>query len=338
VEEEILRRSIIAFAAGAATLAWMAYAQETDYSDVTPERVIDVSLPLGPTSQQGIGILAFGEELARLSEGRLQIRPHYDNALGAEREVVEGMGLGIIDAGITSTGPMGGFVDEFMLFDLPYIFENHDHAYAFLDSEHGEHLAQLLEEQANVKILAWMENGFRHNTNNVRPITHPDDLRGINHRTQESRVQVDTWQALGANASPMAWTEVFTALQQGVMDSQENPLPTIYDVNFYDVQRYLNMTQHVYSPAPLMMSLDLFNSFSEEDQQIILEAAQLALPVQREASQRLEQEYLQRLDELGMEVTHPDLEPFRERVQPVIEAWKPVIGEELVEAAINFEH
>ncbi|MCE8012001.1 TRAP transporter substrate-binding protein [Billgrantia desiderata] len=302
------------------------------------ERVIDVSLPLGPDSQQGIGVLKFGEELERLSEGRLSIDPHYDNALGAEREVVEGMGFGIVDAGISSTGPMGGFVDEFLLFDLPYIFENHDHAYAFLDSEHGEHLAQLAEEGMNVKILAWMENGFRHNTNSVRELNHPDDLRGINHRTQESRVQVDTWEALGANATPMAWTEVYTALQQGVMDSQENPLPTIYDVNFYEVQDYLNMTQHVYSPAPLMMGLDLFNSFSEEDQAIILEAAQLALPVQREASQELEQRYLVQLAELGMTVTEPDLEPFREAVQPVIEKWAPTVGEDLVEAAINFEY
>ncbi|MCE8025463.1 TRAP transporter substrate-binding protein [Billgrantia aerodenitrificans] len=302
------------------------------------ERVIDVSLPLGPDSQQGIGVLKFGEELERLSEGRLSIDPHYDNALGAEREVVEGMGFGIVDAGISSTGPMGGFVDEYLLFDLPYIFENHDHAYAFLDSEHGEHLAQLAEEGMNVKILAWMENGFRHNTNSVRELNHPDDLRGINHRTQESRVQVDTWEALGANATPMAWTEVYTALQQGVMDSQENPLPTIYDVNFYEVQDYLNMTQHVYSPAPLMMGLDLFNSFSEEDQAIILEAAQLALPVQREASQELEQRYLVQLAELGMTVTEPELDPFREAVQPVIEKWAPTVGEDLVEAAINFEY
>lgn len=303
-----------------------------------PEHVIDVSLPLGPESQQGIGILKFGEELERLSDGRLAIEPHYDNALGAEREVIEGMGFGIIDAGIASTGPMGGFVDEFLLFDLPYVFENHEHAYAFLDSEHGEQLAQLAEEQMNVKFLAWMENGFRHETNSVRPIEHPSDLEGINHRTQESRVQVDTWEALGANATPMAWTEVYTALQQGVMDSQENPLATIYDVNFYEVQDYLNMTQHVYSPAPLMMSLDLFNSFSEEDQAIIMEAAQIALPVQREASQELEQRYLGELEELDMTVTHPDLAPFREAVRPVIEEWGPTVGEDLVDAAINYEY
>lgn len=318
--------------AGACALAVSATAQ------AEPERVIDVSLPLGPDSQQGVGVLKFGEELERLSDGRLVIEPHYDNALGAEREVVEGMGFGIVDAGISSTGPMGGFVDEFLLFDLPYVFENHDHAHAFLDSEHGKQLAQLAEEQMNVKFLAWMENGFRHNTNSVRALNHPDDLEGINHRTQESRVQVDTWEALGANATPMAWTEVYTALQQGVMDSQENPLPTIYDVNFYEVQDYLNLTQHVYSPAPLMMGLNLFNSFSAKDQAIILEAAQLALPVQREASQELEQRYLGQLEELGMTVTHPDLEPFRDAVRPVIEKWSPTVGEDLVEAAINFDY
>ncbi|WP_198508851.1 DctP family TRAP transporter solute-binding subunit [Bacillus sp. FJAT-44742] len=302
------------------------------------EMVIDVSLPLGPDSQQGVGVLKFGEELERLTDGRLTIDPAYDNALGAEREVVEGMGVGTVDAGISSTGPMGGFVDEILLFDLPYIFENHDHAYAFLDSEHGDFLAERIEEDANVKVLAWMENGFRHNTNDVRPLEHPDDLQGIDHRTQESQVQVDTWSALGANATPMAWDEVYTALQQGVMDSQENPLPTIYDVNFYEVQDYLNMTQHVYSPAPLMMGLDLFNSFSEEDQEAILEAAQIALPVQREASQELEEEYLVALEEEGMEVTHPDLEPFQEAVQPVIDEWAPTVGEDLVEAAINFDY
>ncbi|RFC62193.1 TRAP transporter substrate-binding protein [Fulvimarina endophytica] len=301
------------------------------------ERSFEVSLPLGPESQQGIGILKFGEELERLSDGRLTIQPRYDNALGGEREVIEGIGLGLIDAGITSTGPMGGFVDEFLLFDLPYVFPDYAHAHGFLDSEHGEELARKLQERTGVKILAWMENGFRHNTNNVRPLHTPDDLKGIKHRTQESRVQVDTWNTLGADASPMAWTEVFTALQQGVMDSQENPLPTIYDVNFYEVQDYLNLTQHVYSPAPFMMNAGLFDSLSPEDQAIVMEAAQIALPVQREASARLENEYRTRLQELGMEVTEPDLDAFREKVKPVIERWRGTVGEDLVDAAVNFE-
>lgn len=299
---------------------------------------IDVSLPLGPESQQGVGVLKFGEELERLTDGRITIKPHYDNALGAEREVVEGMSVGTVDAGISSTGPMGGFLDELLLFDLPYIFESNEHAYAFLDSEYGEELSQKIEEEMNIKVLAWMENGFRYQTNSVRPIETPEDLEGIDHRTQESQVQVDTWKALGANATPMAWDEVYTALQQGVMDSQENPLPTIYDVNFFEVQDYLALTKHVYSPAPLMMSLDLFESFSPEDQEAILEAAQIALPIQREESMEQEEYYLEELANEGMEVTEPDLDAFREKVQPVIEEWAPVVGEDLVDAAINFEY
>lgn len=300
--------------------------------------VIDVSLPLGAESHHGVGVLKFGEELEKLTDGRITIRPHYDNALGGEREVFEGMGVGTIDAGIISTGPMGGFIDEFLLFDLPYIFENHEHVYAFLDSEHGDELAKLVEEEANVKLLAWMENGFRHNTNSVRAIETPEDLKGIDHRTQESQVQIDTWTALGANATPMAWPEVYTGLQQGVIDSQENPLPTIYDMKFYEVQDYLNLTKHVYHPAPLMMSKKLFDSFSAEDQELILEAAATALPVQREASQEQEVESLKELENEGMTVTEPDLAPFRELVQPVIEKWKPIVGEDLVDAALNFEY
>ncbi|WP_059104349.1 TRAP transporter substrate-binding protein DctP [Shouchella shacheensis] len=299
--------------------------------------VIDVSLPLGAESHHGVGVLKFGEELERLSEGRISVRPYYDNALGAEREVFEGMGIGIIDAGMVSTGPMGGFLNEVMLFDLPYIFQDYGHAHQFLDSAYGEEMSLAIEEQTNVKVLAWMENGFRYQTNSVTAVETPEDLVGTNHRTQESQVQIDTWETLGANATPMAWNEVYSALQQGVIDSQENPIPTIYDMNFSEIQPYLNMTQHVYSPAPLLMSGQLFEAFSEEDQELILEAAEIALHVQREESREQTEAFVEALEEDGMEVTYPDMELFTEAAAPVIEEWKEVIGEDLVEAARDFE-
>ncbi|WP_017728774.1 DctP family TRAP transporter solute-binding subunit [Halalkalibacterium ligniniphilum] len=300
--------------------------------------VWDVSLPLGPDSHQDVGVQAFGEKIAELTDGRITIQPHFNNSLGGEREAVEGLSIDSIDMAITSTGPLGGFVNEFFMFDLPYLFESKEHAYAVLDSEIGDELAEMLATQANVMILGWMENGVRHNTNSVRPITHPDDLQGINHRTQESEVQVDTWTALGANATPMAWPEVYTALQQGVMGSQENPLPTIYDVNFFEVQDYLNLTAHVYSPAPLMISKQLFDSLSPEDQALVIEAAEYATPIQREASTEQEIEMLQLLQDEGMELTEPDLGPFRVAVEPVYEKWAPQIGEDLIERARNFEY
>lgn len=323
-------RNLMLAGTALALIGSAAWAQES--------RTFDVSLPLGAESHQAVGVLKFGEELERLSEGRLKIRPHYDNALGAEREVVEGIGMGLIDMGITSTGPMGGFAPEFLLFDLPYVFRDHAHAHAFLDSEFGDNLAQSLQAASGTKIIGWMENGFRYETNSVRPINALADLKGIKHRTQESSVQVDTWSALGADAAPMAWTEVYTALQQGVMESQENPIPTIYDVKFYDVQDNLAMTQHVYSPAPLMIGAQLFDSLSPEDQAIVLEAAKIATPVQREASAQMEKDLLVKLQEHGMTVTHPDLAPFRAAVTPVIEKWKGNVGAELVDAAISFQN
>jgi tripartite ATP-independent transporter DctP family solute receptor len=302
------------------------------------EGTLDLSLALGEGSHHHVGAEAFGDKLEELTDGRIKVEYAFNNALGGEREVVEGMSINSIDMGITSTGPIGGFVDDYFLFDMPYLFENHEHAHAVLDSEIGEELATSLEETANVKVLAWMENGFRHETNSVRPINTPEDLQGIDHRTQESEVQVDTWEALGANATPMAWPEVYTALQQGVVDSQENPLPTIYDVAFYEVQDHLAMTQHVYSPAPLMMSNALFESMSEADQQAIEEAAAHALPIQREASMKQEEEMKKKLVEKGMELTEPDLEPFRTAVQPVYDKWADEIGAERIEQIRNFDY
>lgn len=300
--------------------------------------VFDASLPLGEGSHHDEGLEKFKEELEELTDGRLSIRLHYNNELGGEREVVEGMGINTIDMGLASTGSIGSFVKEVLMFDLPYLFDDTDHAYAVLDSEIGDELAKKIEDEANVKVLSWMENGFRYETNDVRPILSPDDLKGIKHRTQESEVQVDTWRALGADATPMAWPEVYTALQQGVIDSQENPLPTILDVRFYEVQKHLSLTEHVYSPLPFMMSKDLFDSLSVEDQEAILEAAKIATPFQRESSARLEKVALEELAEHGMEVSEPDLDLFRAKVEPVYEKWAPKIDEELIEKVRNFKY
>ncbi|WP_199880773.1 TRAP transporter substrate-binding protein [Bacillus massiliglaciei] len=335
---KLFKRSFYMALIAGTVLSLAACGGDADSKSSGEKMVFDVSLPLGPGSHQDVGVQAFGEELEKLSDGRLTIKSHHNNSLGGEREVVEGMSINSIDLGITSTGPLGGFVPEYFMFDMPYLFNDYEHAYAVLDSEIGEELAQKLEEQANVKVLAWMENGFRNETNSIRPIHTPKDLKGIKHRTQESEVQVDTWKALGTNATPMAWPEVYTALQQGVMESQENPLPTIYDVKFFEVQEHLAMTKHVYSPAPLMMSKQLFESLSEKDQKLVLKAAQAALPIQRKASQEQAEEMKRKLEEEGMKVTEPDLESFKQAVEPVYKKWAPQIGEEMIEKVRHFKY
>lgn len=299
--------------------------------DENYEGTINFSLALGQDSYHHKGGIAFAEKLSELTDGRIKVKFYFNNALGGEREVVEGMSINSIQMGMASTGPMGGFVPSFMLFDMPYLFEDLDHVYSVLDGEIGEELADEFLETANVRILSWTENGFRYETNSKKPIKTPNDLKGIKHRTQESAAQIQTWSALGTDAIPMAWPEVYTALQQGVIDSQENPIATIADVRFFEVQKYIAMTQHVYSPAPIMISEKYFQSFSSADQKAILEAGEYATGVQREASAVDEKKALQMLLDNGMEKTEIDRDAFVDATEPVREAWKNRIPRNLVE-------
>ncbi|WP_029088744.1 TRAP transporter substrate-binding protein DctP [Brevibacterium album] len=305
--------------------------------DADYEGSITFSLALGPDSHHAAGAYAFAERLAELTDDRISVDYYYNNALGGEREVVEGMSINSIQMGMASTGPMGGFVRSFMLFDMPYIFRDLDHVYTVLDGEIGEELAAEFEETASVRIIGWTENGFRYETNSVRPIRTPEDLQGIKHRTQESAAQIQTWRAFGTDALPMAWPEVYTGLQQGVIDSQENPIATIADVNFQEVQDYIAMTQHVYSPAPMMISSRYFETFSEGDQEAILAAGEYATGIQREASAEAEAAALQELLDAGMEQTEIDREAFEEAAQPVIDDWREEIPRDLIDRVIATE-
>lgn len=329
IRRRMTRRSALAGSLSA-VLALSSCATVTA-KDETWEGTITFSLTLGPGSHQHQGGVAFAEKLEELTDGRIAVKFYFNNALGGEREVVEGMSINAIKMGISSTGPMGGFVRSFMLFDMPYLFESTEHAYTVLDGEIGDELAAEFLEITNVRILGWQENGFRYLTNSQKPIAAPEDLVGIKHRTQESAAQLDTWNALGANAMPMAWPEVYTGLQQGVIDSQENPIATIVDMNFSEVQNYVSLTQHVYSPAPLMISETFFQTFSEQDQQAILEAGDHATYIQRDASYELEQDGLKTLEEQGMEIVEVDREAFAEKTRPVREAWEDEIPRDLIQ-------
>lgn len=328
------RRSFLGMATVASTFAMtgcgVVLPKDDDFTGV-----INFSLALGPDSHHHRGGVAFADRLAELTEGRLDVAFHYNNALGGEREVVEGMSVNAIQMGIASTGPITGFVPSYVLFDMPYIFEDPEHAYRVLDGEVGDELAEELVDTTGVKILGWAENGFRYLTNSSRPVIEPEDLTGIRHRTQESSAQLATWRAFGANAMPMAWPEVYTGLQQGVIDSQENPVATIVDMRFDQVQDYLSLTQHVYSPAPIMISQRYLESFAEADQEAIQEAASYATDRQREFSLEMEQEGLKILEERGMQIDDIDRGAFEEAAQPVIEEWQESVPRNLIQRVLD---
>lgn len=265
------------------------------------------------------GAYYFEEIMEERSEGRIQIDVYTNSQLGGESDMTEAVGLGTIDMCLTSNAPLTNFSSRFNLFELPYIFTSYEQVDAVLDGEIGaELLAEL--EALNIKGLAYFENGFRNITNSVRPIETPEDLAGIKLRTMESAVHIAYFTELGANPTPMAWGEVYTSLQQGTIDGQENPLLAIKGQNIYEVNQYLSMTEHVYTPVEFIMNLDAFNALSEEDQELLLTCAQEAAVYEREVAREVNSD-VDFFMENGVEVNYPDKTPFQEAAQGVWEEY-----------------
>ncbi|WP_304507889.1 DctP family TRAP transporter solute-binding subunit [Anaerotignum sp.] len=246
-----------------------------------------------------------GEVFKRVAEeesgGSVVVNLFPDNMLGDDRVVIETTAMGNIDIGVSSTSPLATMYPDFYLFDAPYLFLNTEDAYAKLDGEVGQKILDGMESMG-LKGLAFWENGFRNFTNNKVAVKTPADVRGFKVRTMENEVHIAAWTAFGANPTPMAFTELFTALQQGTVDAQENPLGIIDANKFVEVQKYVSLTQHVYTPYIVCMNLDKFNSLSENQQNAILKAAEESTVYQRERSQELEKEILGRFTEGGTTV------------------------------------
>src|SRR5690625_1967977 len=217
------------------------------------QQELSLGYPLAKDSHYGDGAAAFKETLERLSDGKFVVVEHPSSALGGERDMIEGAQIGSVDLVITSSGPLGNFVPEALVFDLPFLFRDYDHARGVLDSEIGQSILEGMRDQDLVG-LAWSENGFRHLTNSQRAIHSPSDLDGLKVRTMENQVHMRAFEAMGAAPTPMAWPEVYTALQQGTVDGQENPIPVIASARFWEVQDHCTMAGPVYSPASTLAS------------------------------------------------------------------------------------
>lgn len=266
---------------------------------------------LAPTSHYGVGAQAFIDTLTELSGGTFTGEQAPAGQLGGERDMIEGLQIGSIDLVITSTGPLGNFVPEVLALDLPFLFRDYDHARTTLDGEIGQELLAAIGG-ANLVGLAWSENGFRHVTNSQRPITSPEDMDGLKLRTMENAVHMAAFEGMGAAPTPMAFPEVFGALQQGVVDGQENPITVITASRFWEVQGYVTLTGHVYSPAVVLASPILFDSLTEEQQGWFRQAAAASAAATRAEVDRLEREGVELMRANGMEViTEIDRAPFQ---------------------------
>lgn len=284
-----------------------------------------------------VAAVAFKEKLEAESDGRLKVELYPNGQLyGSDREAIEAVQLGNIEMTIPAVAAMASFNEKFQVFDLPFLFNSHEAAYKALDGELGQQLMADLENNG-LKGLVFGENGFRHVSNNRGPIDSPEDMQGLKMRTLESPLHTATFEAFGANASPFAFGELYTALQQGTYDAMECPISLYYTNKFYEVQDYLSLTGHVYAATALLANNDFFNSLPEDLQQLVQEAAEEFRTEQRELAQQQDTEFLDLLKENGMQVndlTEEQRNQFREAAQSVYAEYEDQIGKELIDQAL----
>lgn len=289
-----------------------------------------ITLKLAHVVNEKDGFHAAAEKFKALVEektnGQVKIELYPNATLGDERTLLEGMQMGTVDMGIITNGPIANFVEEMAVFEMPFLFSSPEEAYKVLDGPIGKEILDKLEG-ANLKGLAYAERGFRNLTNSKKPVLTPADIDGLKVRVMENPVYLDTFKALKANAVPMAWTEALTALQQGTIDGQENPVNVIYSYKLYETQKYLSMTRHTYAPATFVMSLAKFKDLSEDIQQILQASAQEAAEYERNLNAENEQIQIEDLKANGMEIVEPDLAPFKAAITSVYEKYGAQYGD-----------
>lgn len=293
---------------------------------VSASAMAETVLQLGTTvnEQNSFQVAAekFAELVAERTNGEYKIEIYPNGTLGGENEMLDSMSMGMLDMGIITSGPFVNFSEDMGVLDMPFLFASNEEAYKIIDGEIGKELLATLED-AGLKGLAYAERGFRNVTNSVRPVTSAADLAGLKLRVMENEVYTATFKALGVNAVPMAWSEALTAMQQGTIEGEENPINVIYSYDLWDYgQKYVTLDRHSYSTAIITMSLDKFNELDEATQQIFVEAAQEAAEYERAWVADQEAGQLETIKSNGVEVVEePDVASFREAVQPVYEAY-----------------
>ncbi len=276
-----------------ALLGWVAPAQA--------QTVLKIGHVLAKGSHYDVGAHTFCDEIEKGTAGRYKCQVYPASALGGEREEIEAVQLGTQDLVLTSTGPVGNFVPEIKVVDVPFLFRDYDHARKVLDGKIGQDMLAKFPSHGLVA-LAWTENGFRHMTNNKRAIVSAADASGLKLRTMENKVHMEGYRAFGIQPTPMAFPEVFGALQQGVVDGQENPIPVILASKFSQVQKHLSLTGHVYSPALLLTSPRIWNKLSDADKKAFTDAAIKSVAATRKKVNDDEANGIAQLEKDGMQV------------------------------------
>jgi tripartite ATP-independent transporter DctP family solute receptor len=299
-------------------------------SPAQTSKILKFGYILSPDSQLGAGGAVFAEEVAKRTKGRFRIEAYPNSALGGEVEMMKGVKLGTVDLAFITGAPLPNFLPDVGVFNIPFLFRDLAHAHAVLDGPIGKSYLDKFREKDFVA-LAWGENGMRHITNSKREIRSPDDLKGLKLRLPQSDVMLTGFKALGADVNPLPFPQLYGALQSGQFDGQENPIATIQASKFNQVQKYLTLTGHVYDPAIIFISPDIFDELSAEDKASFVAAAKLAGAASRKFAAAAEAKGVGELAKAGMQVvTSVDRAKFASAMAPAKPEFDKRFGDALI--------
>ena len=295
--------------------------------------VLKIGVSTADTDPRNIAAKSFADEIEEKTNGAVKAEVYPAGQLGGDGQLVESMVMdaGTVDIVITDASNFGTVVPDMNISGLPFLFDGFDAAWAFMDGEvEAAAEAELLD--VGIRVLAHYDNGFRCVTNSKGPVETPDDMKGMLIRTPENQVIMATMSALGANPQPLAFSELYQALQQKTYDAQENPIPVIYNNKLYEVQEYLSVTNHIYSGMCFAIAESTWNKLTAEQQEIVAAAALASGEYDREMNRQQTEDLVANLEEAGMKINYPELAPFSAATQSVIEENALGISEELLGA------
>ncbi|MDZ7600366.1 MAG: TRAP transporter substrate-binding protein [Hoeflea sp.] len=297
------------------------------------DRAIRISNGVNADHPVGNGVAAMEACLTEKSGGKIKLAAFWGGALGGDLQATQALRSGTQEMVVTSSSPLVGILPALGVFDLPFLFANEQEADAVLDGEFGAFISDMLPELGLINLAYW-ENGFRNLTNSQRPVEKWEDLQGMKVRVMQNNIFLDTFANMGANATPMAFGEVFSALETKAIDAQENPFVTIDTSKFYEVQDYLSVTRHAYTPFMVLYSKPLWDQLSEDEQAALKECTIVGRDAQRTASRALSNKSLESVKAAGMQVNEiaPEEQArMVEKAQSVYEKHAGTIGAEVVE-------
>ena len=297
-----------------------------------PERNVRLGHGIAAEHPLGVAAVKYAEIMDRLSGGKIKIKVYPATQLGSETQMIAAVRGGVQEIAIVASAPVATIIKEFQLFDLPFLFQNEKEVDAVLDGKLGQRLLDLATPKNMIGLCYW-ENGFRQVTNSKRPVGTLEEMAGLKLRVMQNPVYIDSFKALGANAIPMPFTELYSAMETKAIDAEENPVPIIYASKFFEVQKYLSLTNHAYAPYIVLVSKAFWDKLTPAQQKILKDAAVEARTYQRQVAREQSEAARKAMADRGMkvnEVSDAERARMRERVQPVWNMFTPDVGQDLV--------